>query len=117
MEVLFNKYHRILCDVLFLFLFVGLSVHPFFVKEVSYLLVFVKYIARLGLIFFFFKLIYSVFSNIRINKIAWAILSVLLFIIIISIYSILIHNIDDYSSPLVVFIFCFVFLIFYTLVL
>ena len=103
-----NKYHRILCDLLFLFLFVGLSIHPFFVKEVSYLLVYVKYIARLGLIVFFFKLILSVFLNIRINKIAWVLFLVLLFIIILSIYSIQIYNIEDYSSPLVVFIFCFI---------
>ena len=115
MEVLFNKYHRILIDLLMLFLFVGLSIHPFFVKEVSYLLVFVKYIARLGLLFYSLKLGYSVFSTIRINIIAWAFLSLLLFIIIISIYSVLINDIDDFSSPLVVFIFCLIFLIFYTL--
>ncbi len=116
MEDLFNKYHRILCDLLFLFLFLGLSIHPFFVKEVSYLFVYVKYIARLGLIVFFFKLIISVFLNIRTNKIALVLFAVLLFLILLSVFSIQIYNIEEYSSPLVVFIFCFIFLIFYTLI-
>ena len=115
MVVLFNKYHRILIDLLVLFLFLGLSIHPFFVEEVSYLLVFVKYFARLGLLLYSLKLGYSVFSNIRVNKIAWFLFAVMLLIIFISIAGILIHDIEVYSSILVVLIFCFVFLIFYSL--
>ena len=117
MEVLFNRYHRILCDLLVLFLFIGLSIHPFLVQELGFFAVVIRWIARLGLLIYFFKLIFSVFSNIRINKIAWAFLSVLLFTVIISIYSIIMNDIPDYSSPLVVLIFIFIFLIFYTLLL
>ena len=48
----------------------------FFLAEVSYLLVFVKYVARLGLLLYSVKLVYSVFSNIRVNKIAWFLFAV-----------------------------------------
>ena len=115
MEILFNKYYRILVDSLILFIFFSVSSHPLLVKEVGYFALLIQYLAKFLLICYCLKLSYIFLKDYKFSLLCFLMSFIFMIILVISCFGIIIHDIENYPSIFVMIILFLVFSLFYLL--